>query len=406
MKNYLYISAFLVLSIIVYSCKKNDTDFRDFLAGKEIKYTGSVGDVTVLPGNLRASLKWKASSDPSITKYVIYFTNKADSQVVNVGVKTDTIRTFITGLQQDLDYSFTIYSFDKNGNKSVPKEINNVRVYGSNYKSELRNRPYNQDRPYQEYSAGSVILNFANPDTVNVKTVIRYSNNAGNTVTVELLPINNTIALPDYKLNTPIEYKSSYLPSKRAVDVVEVADFSIFPAYVATDVLCDRTLFKEAKQPGDVGVYDPNSTTVSKLWDGSVGPQGYPNIFHADGSSGMPHVLTFDLGKVYNDLSRIEETGRDCCNNPDQFEVWGRADLTNSTVTLPASNSGWPAEATAKGWILLKNFVRTDDGREAMSMTIDGAGKPIRYIRIRIKHVTTGDGNYSNMSEIRLWNKQ
>lgn len=120
----------------------------------------------------------------------------------------------------------------------------------------------------------------------------------------------------------------------------------------------------------------------------------------------MPHTITFDLGKVYDNLSRIEETGRDCCNNPDDFEVWGIADLSGADTNLNADNSGWKDESIAKGWVLLKEVIRTDDGKNAVSSELNNNGKPIRYIRIRVKHVTTGDGNYSNMSEIRFWNKQ
>jgi hypothetical protein len=120
----------------------------------------------------------------------------------------------------------------------------------------------------------------------------------------------------------------------------------------------------------------------------------------------MPHTITFDLGAVYTNLGRVEETGRDCCNNPDDFEIWGIENISGAETTLLSNDAGWPAEAVAKGWTMLKEVIRTDDGKNAMKVDLNGNLPSVRYIRLRIKHVTTGDANYSNMSEMTFWNKQ
>jgi hypothetical protein len=305
---------------------------------------------------------------------------------------------------QEFVYSFAIYSYDAKGNKSIPKQVDNVKVYGPIYQGGLLNRPYNANNPYTLNTNGSLVLNFNPPDTININTVIKYTNVAGTVVEKNLRPDSSSIYLRDYKLGTDVQYRSSYIPGRGSLDTFIVSAYSVFPR-IYSYVLCDRLLFKEVHLPNDAGTYE-SGTSISKLWDGSVGPQGYPNIFHSDGSSGMPHTITFDLGKVYDNLARIEETGRDCCNNPDNFEVWGIDDITNAATSLRATNSGWKDESIAKGWTLLKEVVRGDDGKNAFMADLDNNGKPIRYIRIRIKHVTTGDGNYSNMSEIRFWNKQ
>ena len=406
MKSIYKISGLLLLLVtVILSCTKDDLAFKDFLKDGEIVYPGRVANIVTKPGNLRTALWWNPSPDPSVSKYVVYWNNNADSVVVTASSHnpTDTIKVVIPNLSE-YTYTFTIHSYDAQGHKSIPIEARNVRVFGPLYQSGLLNRPYNATTPYVVNSNGSVQLNFKTPDTINVNTVIRYTNTAGASVDKTLLPADTAITLADYKAGTDITYKSSYIPGKGSLDVFSVTDFSTFPK-IFTYVLCDRLLFSEVRLPGDAPTYE-SGTSISKLWDGSVGPQGYPNIFHSAGNSGIPHVITFDLGKVYTNLSRIEETGRDCCNNPDRFEVWGTADLTNATTTLSASNNGWPAEAISKGWTLLKDVTRSDDGKNAITAELDNAGKPIRYIRIRIKHVTTGDGNYSNMSEIRFWNKQ
>lgn len=405
MKNIYKVCCFLVLAFLVHACTKDDTAFKSYLKDGEIVYPGRVSPVITKPGNLRTGLWWNPSPDPSIVRYVIYWNNKTDSMVVNSTSHkpSDTIKVVIPNLKE-YTYAFTVYSYDAEGRKSVPVEVNNVRVFGPLYQSGLLNRPYNASNPYVLNADGSLQLNFNVPDTINISTVIKYTNKSNAAAEKILLPADNSALITDYKLGSEIQYLSSYIPGKGALDVFTVSKPSVFPR-IYSYVLCDRLLFKESPLPNDAQTYE-SGTSVSKLWDGSVGPQSYPNIFHSNGSSGMPHTITFDLGKVYDNLSRIEETGRDCCNNPDDFEVWGIDDLTNAATSLSPANSGWKNESIAKGWTLLKEVVRTDDGKNAITAELNNNGKPIRYIRIRIKHVTTNDGNYSNMSEIRFWNKQ
>ena len=405
MKNLIYILYGCILSAILYSCQKKnqETDFRNFLGGHEIVYTGAAGPAVVQPGNLRVALKWKASSDPSITKYVLYWNNRADSQIVNIDTHTDSVRTVIKGLSE-YTYSFTIFSYDAKGNKSIPTEVNNVKIYGPVYTSKLLNRGYDAANPYVLNADGSLTLNFITPDTININTVIKYTNAAGAASTAILAPDVKTITLPTYKLASPIQYRSSYIPDRKAIDTFTVADYDTFPR-VYSFVQCDKSLFKENPLPNDAGTYE-KQTSVSKLWDGSVGPQSYPNIFHSDGDHTMPHVITFDMGKTYDNLSKIEETGRDQSHNPVDFEVWGTNDITNAATSLPGNDSGWPAEAKAKGWTLLKECVRTDNGNAPMLFDLNSNPPPVRYIRIRILKVADNDKSYSNMSEITLWNKQ
>jgi hypothetical protein len=403
MKNLIYILLGCVLLATWYGCQKDNhaTDYKNFYNGHEIIYTGAVASTIIEPGNLEMGLKWKASSDPSIVKYVVFYNNKADSVVVNVADKKDSIRTVIKGLSE-YTYSFTIYSYDAKGNKSIPFEVNNAKVYGPIYAATLLNRAYDATNPYVLNNDGSVKLNFITPDTINIKTVIKYTNAAGVASSAILLPTSNSITLPNFKAGTPITYQSFYIPERTAIDTFAVAAYDTFPR-IYTYVKCDKSLFSEVHLPQDVSTYS-SETTISKLWDNSDGPQGYPNIFHSDGSY-IPHVLTFDMGKSYDNLGQAEEVGRNCCNNPDQFEVWGINSLTGATTTLRADNSGWKAEAIAKGWILLKSVTRSDDGQAALKVDLLSNPPPVRYIRIRVLHTVTGSG-YSNMSEITFWNKQ
>lgn len=404
MKNLLNISLFSCLLLGLLSCGNKDKDFKNFLNNKEVTYPGVVAKIHAKSGNLRAALVWNPSPDPSITKYVIYWNNKADSVTINSTNHNtaDSITAVIPGLNEYI-YSFTVYSYDAKGNRSIPLDINNVKVYGPIYQSGLLNRTIDAANPFTVSENGNIRLNFLSRDTsvVNVGTDIKYTNRAGVEVVKQLKPDSLGITLTDYKSGAPVQFRSGYLPVKNSIDTFYVNTYGTFPTITGI-AQCNKALFRENRLNGDAGTYD-GQTSVSKLWDGSNGPQGYPNIFHSDGDHGMPHTITFDMGKVYKKLTSIEEIGRNCCNNPDQFEIWGIADITDAATTLSPRDGGWSAEMISKGWTLLKDIKRTDDGINAQKYDF-GTVPPVRYIRVRIKHVTTGDGNYSNMSEMTFWN--
>ncbi|RVU02836.1 hypothetical protein EOD41_02560 [Mucilaginibacter limnophilus] len=402
MKNIKFIVLGL-LTIAIYSCKKSETKFRDFFDGHEIVYPGAVSDVSFTSGHLRAELKWPSSPDPSITKYVVYWNNKADSQVVNITEKQDTIKTIVSGLQEYV-YSFTIYAFDKDGNKSIPKEVNNVKVYGDLFTKSLSNRNYDVTNPYSIDKNGVLTLYFISPDTINVTnvgTTVRYTNQQGNIVEKNLPAGSNTLVITDYKAETAINYRSSYIPGRQSIDTFFVPEYSSF-AQIDPYYAIDKSLFRSMSLPNEV--YADFGTSFEKLWDGSIGPQSYPNIFHTN-SVDMPHFFTFDLGQVYNGLGKMEETGRDCCHNPDQFEVWGIADINSSHTSLPGNNAGWKDEMIANGWTLLADITRNDDGSAPYKFNLISNPPPVRYIRIRVKHTANGNTVNSNISELTLWNK-
>ncbi|OOQ59058.1 DUF4998 domain-containing protein [Mucilaginibacter pedocola] len=404
MKKIFNIGLFCSLVLGMFGCSKKDKDFKDFLDNKEVTYPGLVTKVRARSGNLRAALVWNPSPDPSITKYVIYWNNKADSIILNSTNHNtaDSITAVIPGLNEYI-YSFTIYSYDAKGNRSIPLDVNNVKVYGPLYQAGLLNRTYDAATPFSVSDNGNIRLNFLPRDTsvVNVGTDIKYTNRAGVEVVKQLNPDSLGITLTDYRSGEPVQFRSAYIPDRNSIDTFYVSSYGAFPTITGI-AQCAKSLFRENRLPGDAGTYE-GQTSVSKLWDGSNGPQGYPNIFHSDGDHPMPHAITFDMGKVYNKLTSFEEVGRNCCNNPDQFEIWGINNISGAETSLSPRDGGWAAEMQAKGWTLLKDVRRTDDGQQAQKYDF-GTVPPVRYIRVRIKHVTSGDNNYSNMSEMTFWN--
>jgi hypothetical protein len=148
--------------------------------------------------------------------------------------------------------------------------------------------------------------------------------------------------------------------------------------------------------------YDANNTYLARLWDGNMQPRPYPTIYHSDGALTLPAHLSFDMGRVYTNLARIEETGRSCCHNPGDFEIWGIADTTGAVSKLSGSDPGWKADVLAKGWTLLKRVVRTDDGVAPVDVNFNNP-PPVRFIIMRVIK-TVNNNNAVNMSQLTFWN--
>lgn len=399
-----------LLVLIVLSCDNKDTDFRDFFGGKEITYPGVPTKVSAKSGKNRAAIQFTSSPDPSIVRYVVYWNNKKDSLVFPVGQGDEPGKVkslFIPNLSE-YTYSFTVYSLDSKGNRSIPLEVNNIKVYGEIYENGRLNRAYNVENPYTyDYDKHKVMLNFLPTDTIdgyNVGTIIKYETISGATVEKNLKENENSIELLDYKHGSDILYKSSYVPERNALDTFSAVKFDTYTPVLRLKEI-DKKLFSELKLAGDLNIYNNGECPVRKLWDGSVGPQGYPNIFHSADGSKMPQAFTFDLGRTYDNLAVIEETGRNCCGNPLRFEVWGINDLTNAATTLDPSDANWKAESAQKGWTLLRDAIRTDNGNDPMRFDLKQNPPPVRYIRIRIIQVS-GGGNTANMSELSFWNRE
>jgi len=393
----------LACFIILWGCSKKATDYRSFLDNKEIIYPGRISNPQVLPGNGRLMLTWTPSPDPSIAKYVVTWNGGADSLVLSaVSHSTnDTVKCLIDHLSE-YAYTFFIYSYDAEGNRSVVTEIDNAQVYGEIYRNGLHNRMQDISQPALLNPDGTVSIYFLAPlDTINVTTRLKYVGSNGDTAFAYLAKNNSIASLPSFKPGTKIVYQSSFIPRARTIDTFYTTSYDTVPVVY---VLCDKSLFTAVHLPNDLNQYD-GDTYLARIWDGHMETRNYPNIFHSNGGPGVPGTITFDMHKVYNNISKLEESGRICCHNPTDFEVWGIADTTGAITSLTPDNGGWANDMTAKGWTMIKEVIRNDDGSAPYDVLFDNAPVPVRFVVIRIKKVASNEG-YVNISQVTLWDKQ
>lgn len=383
-------------------CSKKNEDYKSFVENGEIVYPGIISKTGFMPGKLRATLTWSPSPDPNVVRYLIYWNNKSDSLSVNAVSHDprDTVKVVIPSLNEYV-YSFTVYCYDAKGNKSIPVDINNVKVFGTVYEGGLLNRGYNADKPYEVNEDGSVRLFFNTPDTINIATYVDFEDNTGAAKRAVLKPDDLSVLLPDYKANTPILYRSAYIPVRSATDTFYVTERDTFPT-VIKPVLVDKANFKSMKLPGDVS--DAWGWVMTAAWDG-VTNADYG--FHSADAT-FPTSFTFDMGvsvsllnfKMWQRYSGLYNYG-----NLENFEVWG----SNN----PNTDGSWDS------WTKLGTFTNVKpsgspvgtntDADRAMGQagdryTFSAPTQNVRYIRFKVIK-TWGNTNYFHFQELSMYRK-
>lgn len=388
------LAGLLVIGCLVWgSCSKPD-EYRQYLPPKPLVYPGMADSIITYPGNNRIQLSWLLMADPTITRAKVFWNNRQDSAAIDINRKagTDTVHIIIDQLQET-SYTFEVFTYDKEGNRSVPAPITG-RVYGQKYQGALLNRALQS----VEYSGDTRLLtiNWGKADTVNTGTRLWYTNEQNEDKELLIDSSTKSTVIP-WQVGTKLYYQSEYKPGAKAIDSFLTLYRDSVPV---KNVPVPKTAWAKVNLPHDVAG-DAWGTKLSWIWDGKGGD--YPEIYHT-GGEGMPHHFTIDLGATYS-LTRFENIGRVNANpyhNPVKFEVWGIADLTNAATTLPGNDPGWKDESLAKGWTLLKEINRTDNGTAPFRVDLLPGIPPVRYIRLRVLETIDHDPD-SHMSEISFW---
>lgn len=216
------IKTVLFMLVIVTGCTKWD-DFKKYQEGGEIVYPGRGDTVIIYPGRDRAQLLWVLSADPRINKYRLYWNNRADSLDSEVPKDAigDTLRIMVDPLKEGA-YNFEIVAFDGQGNKSVPMRFNG-KTFGANYESSLLNRTIGTTA--YDSTMKQLTVNWNVPDTVNVSTELTYIGVDSKSKSIQVAPETAESKIGNWKPGTILSFKSSFKPTRQAIDVFEVAKY-------------------------------------------------------------------------------------------------------------------------------------------------------------------------------------
>jgi hypothetical protein len=211
------------------SCSKED-DYKKYLGDAPLVYPGKVDSLKAYPGKNRIMLTWLLLSDPTIVKAKVFWNNRADTAVFPITRKNgvDTIKAVINNLEER-DYFFEVFTYDKNGNESVPAEIKGT-VYGAKYEASLLHRilltsmviptgpsTYNGMLIWDKFNQGEGIIG----------TRVEYTN-AGNQATSLIFPAGDynqqlITTLPDFVKGNSLYYTTLYKPTPLALDTFSAA---------------------------------------------------------------------------------------------------------------------------------------------------------------------------------------
>lgn len=203
-------------AMILLSCSKWD-DYKKYTANGEIIYTGKLDSVKAYSGKNRIRITGKLNGDPKITAVKIFWNNKMDSMVYEVkrGIMGNVFdQTF---LMPESITTFTVYTYDASGNKSVPVYVVG-KSFGDNYRKTLSNR-FITSLTYTA-SKDSTTINWDAALASAVQTELKYPKNPiGDTVLLITSAKDPRTALPGFNYQaTKFTYRTIYRPDSTSID--------------------------------------------------------------------------------------------------------------------------------------------------------------------------------------------
>jgi|SRR5690606_9336030 len=226
MKKQILILITIVLGFgVLYSCKKMDDTYRQFIEDGEIIYIGRADSLKVRGGELRAEVSWLLISDPKVHEYKLTWNNGTDS-IINTVTKTDqvdTVRVVIEDLEEKT-YEFTITMFDKHGNTSVKSNVIG-KVFGPRYESSIVNRAFLT----AILKDSDVTINWTKAEDQLVYSLLTYTDSSGKETTLRVEKDEETTILSDFPRIGNFEMVSSFLPDSTALDTFYTAPVTYTP---------------------------------------------------------------------------------------------------------------------------------------------------------------------------------
>ncbi|MGV8878553.1 MAG: DUF4998 domain-containing protein [Sphingobacteriaceae bacterium] len=393
-----------VLACLFFSCSKMDDTYSEFLEKGETVYIGKADSVKTYGGNGRLRLSWLFIGDPKITKYVVYWDNRADSIVKTIqrGTGIDSINVVIEPLAEGV-HNFEIFSFDDLGHTSLKVEVPGI-VYGQKFQSSIFNRILKKAtlQSGEDYAR----LEWGSSDTTEVGVEVAYTLANGEAKTVLIPKTQTSSQLPGYKRGTAIRYRTLHIPKRKALDTFTTGFdtlASAFFLYQESELeVLDKANFRETPFPMDIS--SAWGWTMPLLWD-NVLAEG--SGFHTPDAP-FPHRFTFDLG-VTTELNKMKTWQRQANpyteGNPRKFEIWGSND-----PSIDGSYTGWvklldcesiKPSGQAVG-VTGEDVVYATQTGETFLFPADSP--PVRYIRFNILQSWRGiSPGSSHLMEVSFW---
>jgi hypothetical protein len=392
------ISFFLLILIgsFMASCDKMDDNYKDFVKGGEIVYTGRVDSLRVFPGRNRLRLQWLLVSDPKITRCKVFWNNRKDSAVIEVKktAATDTIKHTISNLASGV-YAFEVYSYDNLGHSSSKAEVTGT-VYGDNYAESIFNRPL--DSAIYHPSDKRTVLKWFGVSDQAISVEVKYTGIDGTIKTIIQVPVLNpnmpndkpamldSLVLPGYKTGTTFTYRTGYKPVSTAMDVfytdyTQVTNIILYVPPKPPDANTNLALkMKGGQSSGTLANLTDGDRSKATVWQPSSAERGDLNVW------------------FYVDLASVQEV-----NKTQIYFVKDPAKITYHEVlytdpTVTAIKDGTTA------WI--RAYIKFGPPEEEeINLIVDKNGLPVktRFVKVNIGLIDSGAN--INVSEFEVYKK-
>lgn len=219
MKNYfrLFICIF-ALSLLCANCTKMD-DYKQYIPDGETIYPQKADSLKAFSGKKRIMLEWQII-DPKVDFCQISWFQGTEQKNMDVLIETNseydnnTTQVIIDNLEES-NYIFTIVSFDKLGNRSIPVEIEQVS-YGDMYESSLVNRVI-KSKEYMPESGLTIEWYRAEESEINVE--LNYTSISKEQKNIIISNESTSSFISDFNVEYPFTYKTSYRPDSTAIDI-------------------------------------------------------------------------------------------------------------------------------------------------------------------------------------------
>ncbi len=380
----------IVCAMVVAACSKMD-DYKEYITGGEITYPGIIDSVEAHPGHNRVLLTGLLTSDPKITGVKVYWNNKKDSAVQDVvrSAGVDTVKFLLENMAENV-WSFTLYTFDAQGNLSVPVNKSG-EVYGDKYLASLNNRLIES----AELTDTGTVVVWGEAGYLDglVSTEVVYTKTNGDQSTVfqEASDGESTMVLKDYKSGTKFSYRSLFMPDTMCID-------TFYTDYDERGVLADITgqYLKNADAPIQYSDWDGSRWGIPADWTTNDA------VRNASGYGG------FEMRSGVGFLSMEAGWGLPAVENGKIYQ----------TITLPAGNYSFEIDLGANGSAGTKYMVAAvgdelPDFADVSSQSLAYASVTSGEISFELPETATiaigfvcnlpGNGEYCKIGAVRLF---
>jgi hypothetical protein len=191
-------------------------EYKKYVADGEKIYPQKADSIKSYPGKNRIMLEWLIV-DPKVDFCRIFWNQDGERKTVDIAVDNDdyegdTVRAVIDGLEES-SYIFDVISFDEFGNTSIPSEIEES-AYGQIYETSLVNRVLKS----KEYDDSGLTLEWYEAEATEVAVWLSYTDLTGKAKEVVVSRSSTETILPDFNVEHPFYYRTSYMPTPEAID--------------------------------------------------------------------------------------------------------------------------------------------------------------------------------------------